>query len=1311
MKNLTRIFMVAMALFAYSCVTDTTEDLGVQLGANGQSEIALSLEESRTHINGKAGEVYPLYWSKGDQIAVNGIASEPLTEEAHGKAATTFKISGGLNYPLSIVYPAPAKGTVAAEGMQVVTFQATQNYTVGSFAEGAVPMYAYVATANEYIKLQHLAGVLCFAIKGEGKTLTSMTLKSESGAIAGNFDLNCADGTLTAQADATNVVTVSFGEGLTLSAEATPIYVAVPAGDYGIFAITLNTATDRMSIRFDSEGAKAVKPGVIREFAEFEYAANVAEDGAFLIESKEDLIQFAKIASNFEPYTSAKVVANVDMTGYDWTPIEGFDSAFDGGNFEIKGLTAPLFDETAATEIKNVKLVDVNIVESERTYFGALACKITSTEAVVENCSVSGAITANLSTDKAHITGLFDTSASTKKFSNLTSDVKIKITGKITDQLYAVGGMFSHSGELENVKNLSSIEYAGTECPDLRIGGVVQTCKNITECQNGSPTDKSKGALIVNGTCGPIRIGGIAALATSGTMTKCVNYGKIYTTENSNSKQIFMGGICGLSQNATTTYIACENNGELAIEQSIVNASGPRVGGFIGQIMTSGTLTITDGFINRGAININPKDCLDNIQVAGFVANYSTDITTASTGIILNEGDITYSGTATKGITRIAGIAAASSKAFPHEALTFVNAGDITVTGTAPTLTVGGIYGNSGKKLVNARCFCNIKATTTTSVGMIEVGSYNTTYPLLSCHAGGTIQIGDGEKITLDSSNYYEYLQTGVTSEIAVNNRCGYISSIDAIPQIAPLTISDAASLKAFAEIAATATTDISIAADINMTGEAWTPIEGFAGNIHGNGKTITGLTAPLCGTISGSISDLNLKDVDIEITDIKAEYAALACRIDNVDAVVRDCSISGKMKINLNMEAAITDNGKDKDIDIAGFVGYTTSTKKFSNLTSELDIEISGTYKNNMVVAGLVTYGIDCSLEKSQHLGTITYNGSSNGHVFIGGLVHECKEIVDCVNGSADDTTYTKGSMTLDGKTKNAYLAGLLPSGRSTATFVRCYNYGAITYTANAVTGGTTLPAGAMGYFSPSTAIVTFDTCANYAPITVDGSTIGGDLKVGGLVGHYGGGSNLKVLNGYTNAGEINIAPKSVAASKSVQIGGMIGNFSASFSTESTGRLHNKGNITYSGASSSGSTVRIAGILAAMAKNPPTDLELVNTGNLTSTGTGKTVNVGGILGAGKSVENAICYCSIKAVNVTTMGWIMAAARSSSVIAKNCKIGGNIFEYDEDDDIYTKIAIPESEFQNYIYSSRDATDWTGTDNYDGCTYLSSMPNL
>ena len=32
MKTLTRLFVMAATLFAYSCVTDVTEDLGVQLG-------------------------------------------------------------------------------------------------------------------------------------------------------------------------------------------------------------------------------------------------------------------------------------------------------------------------------------------------------------------------------------------------------------------------------------------------------------------------------------------------------------------------------------------------------------------------------------------------------------------------------------------------------------------------------------------------------------------------------------------------------------------------------------------------------------------------------------------------------------------------------------------------------------------------------------------------------------------------------------------------------------------------------------------------------------------------------------------------------------------------------------------------------------------------------------------------------------------------------------------------------------------------------------------------------------------------------
>ena len=241
MKKLTKIFASLVALVAVSCATDTTEELGVDLGNNGAlTEITLSLEESRTQLGEKAGDVYPLYWSEGDKIAINGVASAPLAASADGQTSATFSFDGTLERPFHIVYPAPADGFVAATtGLYPVTFPATQNYTVGTFESGTAPMYGYAAAAAEgeevlpAVEIHHLTGILRLAVKGD-KTLTSMTVVAETGAIAGNFDVNCESGALTAHEDASNTITLSFGEGLALGAEATPIYVANPAGEHGI---------------------------------------------------------------------------------------------------------------------------------------------------------------------------------------------------------------------------------------------------------------------------------------------------------------------------------------------------------------------------------------------------------------------------------------------------------------------------------------------------------------------------------------------------------------------------------------------------------------------------------------------------------------------------------------------------------------------------------------------------------------------------------------------------------------------------------------------------------------------------------------------------------------------------------------------------------------------------------------------------------------------------------------------------------------------------------------------------------------------
>ena len=176
MKNLTKIFMAVVAgMFAFSCVTDTTEDLGVNIEAGngaGVTELTLSMEKVRTHlgdavVNEEGKTLYPLYWSEGDAISVNGQASLALEGVAEESVAATFKFENKLQAPYCVVYPASAVAAVE-EGEEVtpapvtvypVTFLASQPYTVGTFAPQAAPMYAYASEETAELELKHLTNI------------------------------------------------------------------------------------------------------------------------------------------------------------------------------------------------------------------------------------------------------------------------------------------------------------------------------------------------------------------------------------------------------------------------------------------------------------------------------------------------------------------------------------------------------------------------------------------------------------------------------------------------------------------------------------------------------------------------------------------------------------------------------------------------------------------------------------------------------------------------------------------------------------------------------------------------------------------------------------------------------------------------------------------------------------------------------------------------------------------------------------------------------------------------------------------------
>ena len=346
MKNLTKLFVAVALLFAgFACTTDVTEDLGVNPA--DQTTLTISLEQSRTQLGEKAGEVYPLYWSEGDQISVNGVESNALSVSGNS-ATATFTIPGTLNAPYCIAYPAAAEGKVR--------FADQQSYTEGTFSNGASTMYGYSENGIG-VQLNHLTGVLKIGVTGS-KTLSYAQISTvDRAAIAGEFALDFASGEIEATATSKGVINYSFGEGVELSSTPTYIHVAVPAGKYEELYVTLyDNEGGVMYATVKANDEKPLAAGAVREFSNnIAYKANAS---VFVIKDKESLKAFAAEAATSEK--NALFVADVDMTGETWTPIEGYTGTILGNGYAIKGMTAPLFGTTSAS-IKGLHLTEVNI--------------------------------------------------------------------------------------------------------------------------------------------------------------------------------------------------------------------------------------------------------------------------------------------------------------------------------------------------------------------------------------------------------------------------------------------------------------------------------------------------------------------------------------------------------------------------------------------------------------------------------------------------------------------------------------------------------------------------------------------------------------------------------------------------------------------------------------------------------------------------------------------------------------------------------------------------------------------------------------
>ena len=1308
MKNLTKIFMAVVAgMFAFSCVTDTTEDLGVQLGGahKGQTTLSISMAEvTKTHLGEKVGELYPLLWSEGDAIAVNGVVSTPLTAEQADANVASFTLDVELEQPYCVVYPAEASRTEGdvTEGEEVVepepepantvypvNFLAEQPYTVGTFAPKAAPMYGYT-TEKSMIQMQHLTGVLRLAVKGNGEKVTSILIRAEGGKIAGAFTVDCATGAVVAGEEAVNTVTVTFAEPLVLGDEAQVVYATVPAGSYGTFMVTINTeAHEKMTVKFNSD-VKPINAGTVREFGAFTYEANSAdtEDGVFLIETKEDLIEFARIASVFYPRTQAKVVATINMAGYDWTPIEGFGAyEFDGGSEEgcsINGLNAPLFGSTAAT-IKNLELTGVNYTITDLAKSGAIACELHN--GLLDNCKASGAININ---------------------ATITIENPVNEYGDIVH-----GGLVGHVFGATVTDCVNDVDITVTSLCEASlsikaaVGGVVGGATSAgVGCTFNDLTNEGNIDYVCTTQKGNVYLSGVVGKESDGTsdvdiadIDNCTNNGYISTSKTSKSGDMLLAGITGVIDSDVATL--CENltnNGALTHSGT---CGGFRAAG----IASYWARATAKNWHNTATGDITVADDATISTTCYLSGLVSGTFTTNGISLCDNEGALTIGDNITfNGYVRLSGIADTVGSTETPE-ISCWNDGPLSIgycSNTKTDTNSGRLYMSGLINTLNSGALneCDNKVGGTITANLNSWASQLMIGGIVG-YQGGTISIKDQVLSLTDCENF------AAIDIKAVSAKAAYVGGISGQSYVDPEDKLDFTAELTRCHNHATIT--------VGGTNPGGTDLGGIIGHIN---------------TIHTVMEDCeNKADATLTFnpTGTSTVYMGgiVGYTTQKRSATITDCTnaadiVNGCVGNNHQMGGIVGYNasGNGHPLTITGTIGTDTNS---GDILCKVGLSGTGGTGRN-TVAGIIgqiaggtknsTYNVmvtieNCTNSGKVQFGNITFAGRVDmaGICALNGSYSTGTKITGCVN---------KGTVVFDavctGTSKEISFGGIVGTAQATALIINCTNEVDATILSNGASKSNYDVGGIAG--SSSGTGVEIINCVNKSAVTMSRAS-GGTTQIGGIIGYaytYGkicGCANYGTVTGYAKS-QTGIAGIAGYARQQVTGG-----------TAYITHCYNEGEVHAKG---TGSTVGVGGVIGityGVEKGAADFSELVNVGKIVYTATASTPGIGGIFGHDRnhasttSIVDSKCYCDIVAVGKEgKVGMIFGVAPSANRNAQNCGVAGNlIFEQTEEpsevpgqESTITDIPTPidASNLLSYIYP-------TAVTEANGCYVLETKP--
>ena len=205
---------------------------------------------------------------------------------------------------------------------------------------------------------------------------------------------------------------------------------------------------------------------------------------------------------------------------------------------------------------------------------------------------------------------------------------------------------------------------------------------------------------------------------------------------------------------------------------------------------------------------------------------------------------------------------------------------------------------------------------------------------------------------------------------------------------------------------------NITLTADIDLTGKDWTPIgtdydNSYKGTFDGGGHTITGLTFTTNDEFAGLFGWLNragtVKNVvmeGVQITSNQIYGGSIGGVVGSGWGTIENCSVSGSVSgtvyvggvVGVQIGGSITGCSSSATVkgmvDVGGVAGQTNSSATLTACYATGNVTLEIDPKKNIAGGGLVGMNAGSSLLACYATGNVTSTGSSTGYMHIGGFL-----------------------------------------------------------------------------------------------------------------------------------------------------------------------------------------------------------------------------------------------------------------------------------------------------------------------------------